>query len=460
MNKIGLIIRREYLTRVRKRSFIIMSVLGPLIFAGFMIIPAWLAMSEEQEVKKIAIVDSSALFMNVIPDNEYLKFDYLFNTRLNDIKDNFREAGYYGVLYISHLVASDPNSVIFYSDKQPSQSTIVHIRRAIEDYIRDQKLLAYNIDDLDMILKSVKTHINIRTIKMTDSGGEKESHTGIVMAVGYIGGFLIYMFIFFFGAAVMRGVIEEKVNRIVEVIISSVRPFQLMMGKIIGIALVGLSQFTIWVVSTFLLVTLVSTVVFPQLNMSPTEQVVSKDILSSGPVESQEENQTEIQAETEVKAQSEEMNELMAALSTLKNIDFLVMLGSFLFYFLGGYLLYAAMFASIGAAVDNETETQQFMLPVTIPLILSLLVLMNVINSPDSSVAFWFSIIPLTSPVVMMARIPFGVPYWQVILSMGILVLSFIVMTWLAGKIYRTGILMYGKKVSYREMLKWIRYPA
>ncbi|MFC2112807.1 ABC transporter permease [Bacteroidota bacterium] len=446
MSKIGLIIKREYITRVRKRSFVIMAILGPIIFAAFMVIPAWLTMSEDQDIKKIAIVDSSNLFMNIIPDTDYLKFEYLYNTKLNQIKDNYKEAGYYGVLFISHIVASEPNSVIFYSDKQPNQSTKNHIRRAIEDYIRDQKLLAYEIEDIDNILKSVKTSINIRTIKLSDGGVEKESNTGIVMAVGYIGGFLIYMFIFFFGAAVMRGVIEEKVNRIVEVVISSVKPFQLMMGKIIGIALVGLSQFAIWIVSTFILVTIASALFFPDLNMSPTDQLLAQDIMSSAPLE----------ADTD--PPSKEMVELMAAISTLRNIDFGIMLGSFLFYFLCGYLLYASMFASIGAAVDSETDTQQFMLPVTIPLILSIVVLFSIINNPDSPVAFWFSIIPLTSPVVMMARIPFGVPYWEVLLSMGLLVLTFLGMTWVAAKIYRTGILMYGKKVNYREIWKWIRY--
>jgi len=446
MSKVGLIIRREYITRVRKRSFIIMSILGPLIFAAFMIIPAWMAMSEDQEVKKIAIVDSSNLFMNVIPETEYLKFDYLFNTGLSEIKDNYKEGGYYGVLFISHIVAFEPNSVVFYSDKQPSLATKMHISKAIEDYIRDQKLKAFEIEDLDNILKSVKTRINMRTIKISDDGREKESNTGIIMATGYAGGFLIYMFIFFFGAMLMRGVIEEKVNRIIEVMISSVKPFQLMMGKIIGIAMVGLSQFLIWVISTLLLVSIASALLFPELNMSPTEKVVSQDIMSVGPVE------------TETVAASEEMVEIMSAFSTLRNIDFGVMLGSFLFYFLGGYLLYAAMFASIGAAVDNETDTQQFMLPVTIPLIVALLVLINAINNPDSSIAFWFSIIPFTSPVVMMARIPFGVPYWEVILSMGLLILTFLGMTWVAAKVYRTGILMYGKKVNYREIWKWIRY--
>ncbi len=446
MNKIGLIIKREYTTRVRKRSFIVMSILGPILFASLMVVPALIAMSEDQEVKRIAVVDSSHLFMNVIPETEYLKFDYLENARLNDIKQTYSTGGYYGVLYISHIVAFEPNSVIFYSDKQPSLATKMHISKAMENYIRDQKLKTYEIENLDNILKSVKTSISIRTIKILETGREKESHTGVAMAVGYLGGFLIYMFIFFFGAQLMRGVIEEKVTRIVEVIISSVKPFQLMMGKIIGIAMVGLTQFMIWVITTFLLVTLTTTLLFPEMNMTPTEQVIFQDIMSSGPVEAKPE------------AKSEDMDEIMGFLSGLKDINFALTLGSFIFYFLGGYLLYGAMFAAIGAAVDNETDTQQFMLPLTIPLILGLLVLINSINNPDSSVSFWFSIIPFTAPIVMMGRLPFGVPDWEVGLSMALLVVTFIGMTWLAAKIYRTGILMYGKKTSYKEIAKWIRH--
>jgi len=325
------------------------------------------------------------------------------------------------VLYISHIVAFEPNSVVFYSDKQPNLATKMHISAAMENYIRDQKLKTYEIENLDNILKSVKTRINIRTIKITETGREKESHTGVAMAVGYIGGFLIYMFIFFFGAQLMRGVIEEKVNRIVEVIVSSVKPFQLMMGKIIGIAMVGLTQFMIWVLTTLLLVTVATTLLFPEMKMTPTEQVISQDIMSSGPVEAKPE------------AKSEDMDEIMGFLSGLKDINFALTLGSFIFYFLGGYLLYGALFASIGAAVDNETDTQQFMLPLTIPLILALLVLINSINNPDSSVSFWFSIIPFTSPIVMMGRLPFGVPDWEVGLSMALLVVTFIGMTWLAA---------------------------
>ena len=229
-----------------------------------------------------------------------------------------------------------------------------------------------------------------------------------------------------------------------------------MMGKIIGIALVGLTQFMIWVISTFILVSISQMIFFPDLQLNPTEQVVAQDIMSSSPIDAE----AMVQATETAPGQSSEMQELAAVFEALKDINFGVMIGSFLFFFLGGYLLYASLFASIGAAVDSETDTQQFMLPITVPLILAMFVLFSSINNPDSSIAFWFSIIPFTSPVIMMARIPFGVPFWELGLSMGLLIMTFLGTTWMAAKIYRTGILMYGKKASYRELARWIRYKG
>ena len=448
MKKIALILSREYITRVRKRSFIIMSILGPILFASLMIIPIWVTQMEDTDIKRIAIIDSSHIFRNVIQDGEYLKFDYLENTSLTDLKDNFSQTGYYGILYISHIVSYDPNSVILYSDKQPNLGTKLHISRALENYIKDQKLQTYEIDDLDAILRAVETNINIRTIKLSEGGGEKESNTGIAMALGYISGFLMYMFLLFLGTQVMRGVLEEKTNRIVEIIISSVKPFQLMLGKIVGIALVGLTQLLIWSISTVILVMIAQAIFFPELGLTPTEQVVTQDVMSANPVQ------------TPAESSSPEMEELRMAFATLGNINFAVMIGSFLFYFLGGFFLYASLFAAVGAAVDNDTDTQQFIFPILIPLILSIIILFSIINTPGSPIAFWFSIIPFTSPIIMMARIPFGVPMEQVILSMVLLVAFFIGTVWLAGKIYRTGILMYGKKVNYKELWKWIRYKT
>jgi len=448
MNKIPIIIAREYITRVRKKSFIIMSILGPVLFAAMMMIPAWLNQVEQTDVKRIAIVDSSHIFKNVIPETEYLKFDYLENVDINVLKKNYSSLGYYGILYISHIVTYDPNSVIIYSDKQPNLATKMHISNHLENYIRDQKLKTYNIDDFDNILKSVKTTINVRTIKISEEGEEKESSTGIMMAVGYVSGVLMYMFLIFCGTMVMRGVVEEKTSRIIEVIISSVKPFQLMFGKIVGIALVGLTQLLIWIVSTFILVSISQAIFFPEFTLTPTEQVTSRDIMTASPAG---EDQTET---------SEEMEQLRSALGTLKNVNFVVIILTFLFYFLGGYFLYASFFAAVGAAVDNETDTQQFVFPILLPLILGIIVLFSITNNPDSPIAYWFSIIPFTSPIVMMARIPFGVPWPDFFLSAGLLILFFLGSTWLAGKIYRTGILMYGKKSTIKEMLKWVRYKT
>jgi ABC-2 type transport system permease protein len=276
--------------------------------------------------------------------------------------------------------------------------------------------------------------VSISTLRLTDKGEESGS-AGASYGVGMFGSILIYLFIFLYGVQVMRGVIEEKNNRIVEVIISSVRPFQLMMGKIVGIALVGLTQFVLWVVLTMAINGVIS-----------QKMMTDKSSVSA----------TEISAQANANVDNEMMTDVLSAVNT---INFPLLIGTFLFYFLAGYLLYSALFAAIGSAVDSEAETQQFMFPVTIPLIFSFVLASSaVVNNPDGPIAFWLSMIPLTSPVVMMVRIPFGVPAWQLITSMILLILGFIGTVWLAAKIYRTGILMYGKKVTFKEMLKWLKY--
>jgi ABC-2 type transport system permease protein len=444
MNKIKLIISREYLTRVKKKSFIVMTILGPVLFAAMMIVPAWLASMEDTDIKNIAVIDSSGIFINKIADTDYIKFEYLKNKKLKELRANFSELDYYAVLQILPSITYEPSAVHLYSKKQPSFSVKSHIANAMEKELKNKKLRSHGIDD--EVLKSIKSDVSIRTIQWTDDGEEKESSTEIAMVVGYASGFLIYFFIFMFGAQVMRGVIEEKTSRIVEIIISSVRPFQLMMGKIVGIALVGLTQFLLWILLTFIIITGVKTVFFPELGTKNAQEVVVQDLF---------EQQNIPQVET---IEPQNMDKFTSILNSAKSIDFAVLFGSFIFFFLGGYLLYGSLFAAIGSAVDNETDTQQFMLPITIPLILGIFVMMNVVQNPESSIAFWFSIIPLTSPIVMMVRIPFGVPYWEIALSMGLLVLTFIGSVWFAGKIYRTGILMYGKKVNYKELWKWLRY--
>ncbi|MCK4661755.1 MAG: ABC transporter permease [Bacteroidales bacterium] len=445
MNKTFLIITREYLTRIKKKSFIIMTIIGPVLFAALMIVPAWLAQMEDTEEKTIAVIDDSYSFTDIIPETKYIKFEYLKNTSVENSKKTFPESDYYAILYIPTNILNNAGQVQLFSNKQPSLGTKLHISNSLRDIIEKHKLKTYNLPDIDKILKSVKTKVNVQIIKWTESGEERRSNHEIAMGVGYISGFLIYMFIFMYGAMVMRGVIEEKTSRIVEVIISSVKPFQLMLGKIVGVGMVGLTQFLLWIILTFGIVTIVQTVVFPEIG-NPTKKIETTNLLSESNL---------LQTET---FSDEDMAEIENIFSSIKDIKFGVLFASFIFFFLGGFLLYASLFAAIGGAVDSEADTQQFMFPITIPLILGMVVMLNAIQNPEGQIAFWFSIIPFTSPIVMMVRIPFGVPYSELVLSAGLLILTFIGTTWFAGKIYRTGILMYGKKVTYKELWKWFRY--
>ena len=444
MSKITTIISREYTTRVRKKSFLIMSIVGPLFFAALMIAPAWLSQMEDTEEKLIAVADSSHLFYGEFSETDYLKFEYLPTADIQKYKANFYESPYYAILYISPVVVSSPNAVHLYSDKSPSLGVQMHISNAIEKRLERDKLKTFGIDE--NVLKAVKTDISIRSVKLSKTGEEKEGNFNLFMIIGYISGLLIYFVIFFSGTQVMRGVIEEKTNRIIEVIISSVKPFELMMGKIIGVGLVALTQFALWGVLTMTIYAVAVPFLMPDLaDMSPEIQVES--LVDAG-------SSLDAQAPVNDKLDSE----ISAMLGALSNINFMVVIGSFIFFFIGGYFLYGALFAAVGSAVDNETDTQQFMLPITLPMILSIVVMANIVQNPEGSLAFWFSIIPLTSPIAMMVRIPFGVPYEQIALSAIILIITFIAITWLAGKIYRTGILMYGKKSSWKEMWKWLRY--
>ncbi len=461
MNKISLIIRREYLTRIRKKSFIIMSVLGPLIFAAYILIPMYFATLEDKDEKTMVVIDDSKLFTEhgedgpvfVIPGTETLKFQVIEGVPIETFRETFEESGYYGILFIPNNILASESSLI-YSTKQTSIEISEYLERSMESEIEHLKLSQHEIENIEEILAEVETNINVRNIKWTKDGKTQETNTGVIMGIGYLGGMMIFFFIFFFGSQVMRGVIEEKVSRIIEVIVSSVKPFQLMMGKIIGVGLVGLTQFLIWTILSAVLITGLKAAFFPELNQSPTEQVVSSELFDQGTLgESQGNQAAELMA-------GEDMDMVQDIFTSLKSINAGVMIGAFLFYFIFGYLLYAAMFAVVGSMVDNETDTQQLIFPVILPLILGIYVMISAINNPDNALSFWFSIIPFTSPVVMMVRIPFGVPWWQIALSGSLLIITFLGMTWVAGKVYRTGILMYGKKASYKEVWKWLRYNS
>src|SRR5665647_596837 len=450
MNKTSLIIQREYSTRVRKKSFIIMTLLTPFLLALIFVVPALMMSNQDKDFKKIAVVGDSDLYKDVIPDTKEADFEFLSGTNLNDIKNNFSEKGYYGVLYVSDLLVDVPNAVQLISKQQPPIGLLDHISWSLKKEIEKKKLMAYNIENLDEILKSVNASVEIQTIKIDDEGGVKKTSTGFAMALAYISGFMMYMLVFMFGSQVMRGVIEEKTSRIVEVIISSVKPMQLMLGKIIGIALVGLTQFSIWILLTLVIVTVAQSKILPEGTMEQMQQL-PQSFSQAGPT---------IAGGDATAAAGVQMTEFQSIFASALNQPWGLIIFAFAFYFITGYLLYASLFAAIGSAVDNETETQQFMLPVTIPILLGLMVAMGTMQNPESSLSFWCSMIPLTSPIVMMARIPFDVPGWQIAVSMVIMLITFAAFVWMAAKVYRTGILMYGKKTSWKEMWKWLRYSG
>lgn len=437
MNKILLIIQREYFTRVKKKSFLIMTILGPLLMGGVFVAIA-LMNKVDTEQKQILVVDETGVFKDRFKDSERVDFINI-DVPLRMARHTAVDSGYFGVLYIptTSSVSALEKAVVLYSESQPGMEIVDRIESTMEKEINEQKYVEAGIDPEK--LSAIRTEVSVSTRDMED----QETSTPLASGLGFAGGFLIYMFIFIYGAMVMRGVLEEKTSRIVEVIISSVKPFQLMMGKIIGVALVGLTQFMLWVVLT--------TVIFSVVGATMSGDSANTEMLQTAAQSGQ------LPAGVDAD-QVQSQGALSKVTGMLATVNFPLMIGMFIFYFLGGYLLYSALFAAVGAAVDAETDVQQFMLPITIPLIISYVAAINVLNNPQGNIAFWFSIIPFTSPIVMMVRIPFGVPWYEVALSMGLLVGGFIFTTWLAGKIYRVGILMYGKKTSYKELWKWIRF--
>ena len=443
MSKINLIIQREYLTRVKKKSFIIMSLVGPILIAALMIVPAWLA-SEDDDKQNIEVIDETGLFINELKGDEDVNFSYEFRSLAEAQKELNNGGKYTAVLHIPKVVVTLPKTVqIFYKSK-PKRSSINLMENEIAKVIENKKLEDLHNLSLDQI-SGLRPDVRIVANKLSADGTTEKSAGGLAVGVGFFLAFVIYLFIFLFGVQVMRGVIEEKTNRIVEVIISSVKPFQLMMGKIVGIAMVAITQVLIWIVLSSLIIVGVQQVFKEDLMASKTEQLQQMDEFNPA---TQEEKTSE--KATKNTSFVEEINE------KLGRINFPLVIGCFIFYFLGGYLLYGSLFAAIGSAVDSESDTQQFMFPITIPLILSIALAQVVIDNPDGDLAFWTSIIPFTSPIIMMIRIPVGVVPWQLALSMISLIITFIGATWMAGKIYRTGILMYGKKASFKELGKWI----
>jgi len=429
-----LIIQREFITRVRKKTFLLMTLLAPLLLAAVMIVPGLLASMPEDD-KSIIVLDEPSI---LAPEKGTSQFslEYL-NPNEFDLetgKKILRESDKDALLYIPSGNGWDPdfikNNILLFGKEDIGIDLQRFVERQLEEKINQQKLIRQGVDP--EVVAQTKTKVTIRSFTMGEEGNEETSATPLKMGLGYIAGILIYFFIFFYAVQVMRGVIEEKTSRIVEVIISSVRPRQLMMGKILGIGLVGVVQFLIWVILSGTIYAVVSTFIYPEIFAQQVPAGPGSPDLSTV-------DQTNL-------------------FSMLNSINFPVVLSGFVFYFFGGYFLYSALFAALGSAIDQEADSQQFMLPVTAPMIIAITTAMNVIQDPNGPLAFWMSMIPLTSPISMMIRLPFGVPIWQIGLSALILVGTFFGVVALAGKIYRVGILMYGKKVTWKELYKWLKY--
>jgi len=440
MSKISLIIKREYTTRVMKKSFIILTFLTPLLFAGMITVPLWLSNIKDSTKKHIVVIDRTNLYSQVLKSNETYEFDFVDKPAEDVKKENEGkdDKEFTALLLITDNLANNPKAATLYSEKQVNLELKNYISGLLNQYVELQKLASYNIPNLKEMVEKSKANIDIPTIKWGEDGDNKEGSAELALVIGMISAFVIYMFIVIYGAQVMGGVVQEKTSRIVEVMISSVKPFELMMGKIIGIAMVGLTQFLMWLILTIAISTAAGSFFGGNLDMEALQQANQMG-MSASPM-------------------SQNPNEIQQVFAMLHGFDFMQIIVLFVVYFLGGYLLYASLFAAVGSAVDSETDTQQFSLPLTLPIIFGIYAAIYSAQNPDGPLAFWCSMIPFTSPIVMMVRLPFDVPVWQIILSLSILVLSFIGTTWMAGKIYRTGILMYGKKASWKEMWKWLRY--
>ena len=445
LSNIGLIIGREYSTRVKKKSFILLTILTPLLMAALMVVPVMISLYKGGDRQVISIVDGTGLLENYFESDSHTEYRFLpAETTQESLKQSFATYESSTVLYVSSLDSTGNASVTAYSKEPLGMETKTDVEKSISTALRDRKLQNMNIDNFDEIMDQVRSDVKIDAYTLDNSGKEKKDSVEMYMIIAYILSFLIYMFVFMFGSMVMRGVIEEKTNRIVEVIVSSVSSFELMMGKIIGVALVALTQFAIWVLILGGVMFGLQGAISGKMNdkiAEATEMMNSSSLPNANPTD------------------MGDLGEIASVMDQISQINFGQILLCFFIYFILGYLLYAAMFAAVGSAVDNEADTNQLTLPITIPLMLGLFIMLHTFQHPSSQLSVWASIIPFTSPMVMLARIPFGVvPTWQLILSIALLALTFVAIAYISAKIYKVGILTYGKKASFKDLFKWLKY--
>ena len=449
MRNIKTIIGREYLTRVKKKSFLLTTFIVPILFAALCILPSVIMFMAKDTGKKVAVVDQSGIVMPYLVDTDAVDYQDYSAEPADSMKANFEELGLDVLVIVSPLdTVAKTVSVSSYSPKPLSMELKEGVQSKVNDAVEDYRLALYDITDLKQIMEDVKANISMSTYTMDESGEEKITSSEVYMIISMILSIIIYMFIAMFSGMVMQSVIEEKASRVVEVLVSSVKATELMFGKIIGVACVALTQFFLWIVLTLVLVGGFSAFVgFDSLmgDTAQTEQMMEMTAQMGG-VDM-----------AEMTAAMQEEEGLGAVLSTLKDINWVQMIFAFIIYFALGYLLYASLFAAIGSAVENEADTTQLQMPITLPLMLAFFIALYAFNAPDSQIVWWGSMIPFTSPIVMLARIPFGVPMWELALSIALLVMTFGACGWLSAKIYKIGILMFGKKTTFKDLWKWLR---
>lgn len=438
MSKTALIIKREYLNRVSKKSFLILTFLTPLLFAAMVFVPLWLSSIKGDEVRNVVVLDRTGKYAFLFEDADNYKF--IAGDKSLESYKQASDKEVYAIVSITDDLIAHPEAATMYSEKQIPGDLSRIVNQVLSRKLENEKMATYNIPNLKEIIKESQINFEINTIKWSEDGSESESSSLVASIVGLIFTVISYMFIMIYGAMVMQGVMEEKTNRIVELMVSSVRPFQLMMGKIIGIGLVGLTQMFLWGILTMAL-------------------VLGGQFLFMGSVDPQMMQQGAMMGQGSMPGMAEASQEPAAKLfGMLQTINFAEIGIFFVIYFIGGYMLYASVFAAIGSAVESQEDTQQFMTPIMIFLVFSLYAGIYSMENPEGPLAFWCSLIPFTSPIVMMIRLPFEVPLWEKLLSVSLLYVTFVGIIWLSAKIYRVGILMYGKKPTIKEMIKWLRY--
>ena len=447
LNKLGIIIGREYLNKVKKKSFLIITFVAPVIFAAMCILPSLIMMGAKEEAKKVAVIDASGIVLPTLQNTEVITYEDYTGRCADSLKTRLDEIGVDVLLDISEIDTEKRTlTVRTYSAKPLGIETSEIIENRINDAVEAYRIDAYQIEGLEQIMSDVKSNVRLVSYTIDKSGEESVSESGVYMMVSMILGMIIYMFIALFGGMVMSSVIEEKASRVVEVLVSSVKATELMFGKIIGVALVALTQFFLWIVLTLAIVGIVGAVSGQNLLGG---QDTAELVQTVGGVSAEQ-----AEAVTEALSDGGEANVI---LSTIGNLPFGRIIICFVLFFIFGYMLYASLFAAIGSAVENEGDSQQLQIPLTIPLLLGFFIAIYAFKAPDSALVFWGSMIPFTSPIVMLARLPFGVPVWEIVVSIVLLILTFAACAWISAKIYKVGILMFGKKSTWKDLWKWLK---